>query len=160
MYDRKTRKSTKEFYRDLGLLMEIRVPQKEIAKVSINITFPDRQFVCAPDDLTRFQDGVNKFASMIPYNGNVVDFMDDFFWKYYMELVSFGLNADKWTWQAIKTWQSTYDLIDFHYAIHHVIFQLHYATQIGAIKPNQYRAETYASVTEDCSYEDKVRKSA
>jgi hypothetical protein len=122
----------------------------------------NRKFMCVPADLERFKESVR---SLWWKNGCDTD------WKkfrysnrmirvYSQELKRYGLQLDDISKESIRIWVKTRDLIDYHYALHHIIFQMWWAQKNNIGNVPEWRRGFLDKVTEDCyageQYEQKT----
>jgi hypothetical protein len=121
----------------------------------------DRKFVCAPDDI----EGFKKRSEMMFVKLKLETDEERIWWcrkqftNLIVELESYGLEIDDITVLNTMIWVRTEDLEDFHYAIHHLIFQMWWAGEHKLANIPKYRMWFFAVATKDC-YVPEQKESA
>ena len=110
----------------------------------------ERKFVCREEDLNRFVKTCESWITDGVYAYGRPKLILDRLIKYLTELESYGLQMDDYSNEFFCKALETMNFVDFHYAIHHMIFQLYEAHIQGRIMLPGDRFEFFSKITSDC----------
>ena len=107
--------------------------------------------MCKPDDLKRFSLEMKavqvKWAKLFPTEELM---MMRFLRAWQIEMLDYGVAPDETSREFVKKALSTYTMEDFHYAIHHIVWQMYTAGKSGIANIPAERMMFFRKVTEDC----------
>ena len=110
-----------------------------------------RQFICAPADLDRFsKDSYAILSNNLDIWPNMPSMMKHQVAHRLKQLSSYGLKPDATTNEFVAKALFTFDMVDYHYAIHHIIWQMWDAARKNEVYVSRITMEWLNKVTEDC----------
>jgi hypothetical protein len=108
-----------------------------------------RRFVCSAGDLDKFRKLFYDTLSKLNPNDKC-RYIAFYLSQREKEMSKLGLKHDELTQEFVSKALETFDITDFHYAIHHQVYQMWDAARNGSIRVSRKKMKWLAKVTKDC----------